>query len=593
MVSVLAVGMKTPAAIAQEQAARRRGDQFAERGNAILQRHRSSRTVMARPVRPSTSSAIMRYQDVDAHDKRGHDAHKTHPARKRMATHSPHRARRHECRTGARLDAAKQASGIVGGPYYAYIRLPKLFEAAQNLRKSLSGGPLSPARAADRQSLRRPALERALSVVCASAPLALRRHRSSVIDAINAHKTPTLTDAREKTCFVVAHELLSNKGLGDATYAAAEKTMGLESLVALVASIGSFSMTCMTAGTFRHRTAGRQSDAACGVTRAPLFCKIWCDARHSIQSAPCAFMVASSHRPQPYSVRPTAPFGDKGASHAQYAESGFRRHATGFRSDGRHPPVTLPTQDPCCQAPCDPPWITKPACITFTETKTSVVGLDGKSATSDAARGFVIVNVTYTHTFCLVGKQHGGLAYTLTLLPGEKMTLYHSDRYRRTTTETARYSVQTTFAQFVSALYQQQNANRLQFAHRCSEQPNAELELRGRRLQSVYAERRWRQQRQLIELRLGGRSFDAGKRQSVPVARPAGRPIHRPAALDHGQQLRGHPDGFHDAADVGQQQPLLCGDLFRAQGARRLCDDHQGHRGDAPGESPETTCRRC
>jgi hypothetical protein len=32
--------------------------------------------------------------------------------------------------------------------------------------------------------------------------------------------------------------------------AAGEKTMGLESLVALVASIGSFSMTCMTANTF-------------------------------------------------------------------------------------------------------------------------------------------------------------------------------------------------------------------------------------------------------------------------------------------------------------------------------------------------------
>ncbi len=122
-------------------------------------------------------------------------------------------------------------------------------------------------------------------------------------------------------------------------------------------------------------------------------------------------------------------------------------------------PVTLPTQDPCCQAPCDPAWITKPACITFTETKTSVVGLDGKAAAGDAARGFVIVNVTYTHTFCLVGKQHGGLAYTLTLLPGEKMTLYHSDRYRRTTTDTERYSVQTTFSQFLSALYQQQNSN--------------------------------------------------------------------------------------------------------------------------------------
>jgi hypothetical protein len=34
------------------------------------------------------------------------------------------------------------------------------------------------------------------------------------------------------------------------TYATAEKSMGLQSLVALTASIGSFSMTCMTANTF-------------------------------------------------------------------------------------------------------------------------------------------------------------------------------------------------------------------------------------------------------------------------------------------------------------------------------------------------------
>jgi hypothetical protein len=40
-------------------------------------------------------------------------------------------------------DAAKASSGIVGGPYHAYIRLPKLFEACQNLRASLASGPLS------------------------------------------------------------------------------------------------------------------------------------------------------------------------------------------------------------------------------------------------------------------------------------------------------------------------------------------------------------------------------------------------------------------------------------------------------------------
>jgi len=147
-------------------------------------------------------------------------------------------------------DAAKQSSGIVGGPYYAYIRLPKLFEAAQNLREALSGGPLSPREqqivnlvVARYWNARYPwfaQVRRSLSVGIDQA----------TIDAINAHKTPNLPDAREKTCFVVARELLADKGLSDATYAAAEKAVRLESLVALVASIGSFSMTCMTAGTF-------------------------------------------------------------------------------------------------------------------------------------------------------------------------------------------------------------------------------------------------------------------------------------------------------------------------------------------------------
>jgi hypothetical protein len=117
-------------------------------------------------------------------------------------------------------------------------------------------------------------------------------------------------------------------------------------------------------------------------------------------------------------------------------------------------PVVLPTQDPCCQSPCDPDW-RQPSCITFTETKSSNVNLTGAA---DFAPGFVTISVTYTHTLCLVGKQHGGLAYTLTLLPGEKMTLYQSDRYRRTTSETERFSVQTTFSQFVSAIFQQQNS---------------------------------------------------------------------------------------------------------------------------------------
>jgi 4-carboxymuconolactone decarboxylase len=147
-------------------------------------------------------------------------------------------------------DAAKQSSGIVGGPYYAYIRLPKLYEACQNLRGCLASGPLSRREqqivnlvVARHWNARYPWFAQARASLAVGI-------EQSVIDAINARRTPSLADARERTCFVVVRELLANKGLGDETYAAAEKAMGLEDLVALVASTGSFSMTCLTANTF-------------------------------------------------------------------------------------------------------------------------------------------------------------------------------------------------------------------------------------------------------------------------------------------------------------------------------------------------------
>jgi len=147
-------------------------------------------------------------------------------------------------------DEAKATSGIVGGPYYAYIRLPKLFEVCQNLRTCLAEGPMTRREqqivnltVARHWNARYPwfaQVRRSLSVGIDQA----------VIDAINARRTPSLPDARERTCFAVSSELLVNKGISDETYAAAEKTMGLESLVALVALTGSFSMTCLTATTF-------------------------------------------------------------------------------------------------------------------------------------------------------------------------------------------------------------------------------------------------------------------------------------------------------------------------------------------------------
>ena len=147
-------------------------------------------------------------------------------------------------------DAAKQSTGIVGGPYHAYIRLPKVFEACQNLRASLASGPLSRREqqivnlvVARYWNARYPWFAQVRNSLAVGI-------EQSIIDAINARKAPHLPDARERTCFVVAGEMLANKGLSKETYAAAEKTMGLESMVALVAAVGSFSMTCLTAATF-------------------------------------------------------------------------------------------------------------------------------------------------------------------------------------------------------------------------------------------------------------------------------------------------------------------------------------------------------
>ena len=147
-------------------------------------------------------------------------------------------------------DAAVAAKSPVGGPYYAYIYVPKLFEGAQNLRMAIAAGPLS-RRETQVANLTIARFYNArypwFAQVRASVAAGIER---PVIDAINARQTPDIADAREKTSFVVTNELLNNKKLSDQTYAAAEKTMGLEGLVNLIAVVGSFAMTCMTACAF-------------------------------------------------------------------------------------------------------------------------------------------------------------------------------------------------------------------------------------------------------------------------------------------------------------------------------------------------------
>jgi thermitase len=129
--------------------------------------------------------------------------------------------------------------------------------------------------------------------------------------------------------------------------------------------------------------------------------------------------------------------------------------ATDGDRDG-HGEVRWPKQDPCCVGPCDPPWRDDDQCLIRFEIRYLRVPL-GKGRPADVAtalREYIEFRIVYEHRLCRLGKQLGPLLYTVTLLPGEKVTLYHSDRYQQITSVQNRYSVETTFTQFLSVIHQ-------------------------------------------------------------------------------------------------------------------------------------------
>jgi 4-carboxymuconolactone decarboxylase len=151
---------------------------------------------------------------------------------------------------GRVYDDVEKAGGPLGGPYWAYIRTPKLMRVAQDLGNCLRDGPLS-------------GRERQIAVLTvvrhwdAKFPWAAQVRASlaagldqPTIDAINARRDPKLANPREQLAWQVAKELLANRGLSEATYAAAAKQFKEAELVSLVATVGQFSMVSCTANAF-------------------------------------------------------------------------------------------------------------------------------------------------------------------------------------------------------------------------------------------------------------------------------------------------------------------------------------------------------
>ncbi len=148
------------------------------------------------------------------------------------------------------IEASKAAGKPHGGPFWAYIRNPKLMQIVQDMAGSIADSSLT----SREQQLATLTVARHWG---AAYPWAVQVRNAlkigieqETVDAINARGALPGDDKREILVHRLANELLTDHGLSDATYKAAEEAFTTEELVALVARVGSFSMTCCTANAF-------------------------------------------------------------------------------------------------------------------------------------------------------------------------------------------------------------------------------------------------------------------------------------------------------------------------------------------------------
>jgi 4-carboxymuconolactone decarboxylase len=139
---------------------------------------------------------------------------------------------------------------VRGGPYWAYIRNPEFMRLHNEMSRYLRNCSLT-------------GRERQIAVLAvvrhwdAHYPWAVQVRASlaegveqDIIDAINARQRPELADPGERLAYEVASELVADKRVSEATYAAAEARFGEAKLVDLVSGVGFFSMVCCTANAF-------------------------------------------------------------------------------------------------------------------------------------------------------------------------------------------------------------------------------------------------------------------------------------------------------------------------------------------------------
>jgi 4-carboxymuconolactone decarboxylase len=168
----------------------------------------------------------------------------------RLAIIAPERMTPEQKKVYEESVAAGTPTGATGGPYTAYIRSPEYMRLHRAVGNYLRNSSL-PGR------LRQMLVLRTIKHWGAKYPWVVQVRASlregleqSIIDAIDKGQSPALTSPQDSAAFQFCNELLETKKVSDATYKRALELFGEAGLVDMVATVGSFTTTSLTANAF-------------------------------------------------------------------------------------------------------------------------------------------------------------------------------------------------------------------------------------------------------------------------------------------------------------------------------------------------------
>lgn len=140
--------------------------------------------------------------------------------------------------------------GRLGGPYTAYIRIPRFMKLNQEMGNYLRSNTLEP-------RLRQLAAIITIRYWGAKFAWAMNARDAieqgvspDIVEAINHRQRPAFDKADEEVVYDVVNELLSEKVISDETYSRSVDTLGEETMVDLIVTTGFFSMVSMTLVSF-------------------------------------------------------------------------------------------------------------------------------------------------------------------------------------------------------------------------------------------------------------------------------------------------------------------------------------------------------